>query len=340
MKKISWIGTLLLLAPLVLGASSALAQDDGETSGTQDQIRTHERLMERIENDPNLDSGQRERMRKNLRKCEELGLSSGELNSLFPDGNTSYSAETRLKIQAQVMTLAHEGRPVDLICDKMDEGQMKGASEPAMVRAAEQMGENLRYAHRYLEDAKNDGISGMDDPSQERQLERGVALNRWRGLNDGEFDQLKERARDRARDGSCELTDLCAAAESATELREMGVDSERAMNLCGEALQQGYKAREMRQLAWMVGEAKQQGGDGSELCDELQQRVRERQQLGEMVREMRGEGWMGSEWSGGGEAGHGGHSPVDDVVGGRHQRDVGAGGHGDGGSGGGRGGGQ
>ena len=328
MKKISWSGTLLLLAPLVLGASSALAQDDGETSGTQDQIRTHERLMERIEKDPSLDSGQRERMRKNLRECEELGLGSGELASLFPDGSTGYSAEARLRIQAQVMTLAREGRPVDPICDKMDEGRMKGAPEVALERVAEQMGENLRYAHRYLEEAKNNGVSGAEEPYQERHLERGLALNRWRGLNDGEFEHLQEQARDRARDGDCQLTELCAATETATEMRELGIDSERVMGLCGEALRQGYGAQELRQIGWMMGEAHQHGGGESELCNELQLQVRERRQMGEMMKYAMAEGWMGPESMG---HGHGGHSPVDDVMGGGGRHGGGGGGSGGGG---------
>lgn len=329
MKKFSCIGILLLFITLSLGTSSVWAQNE---QGTQDQTQERQRLMERVENDPSLDTGQRERMRKNLRECEELGIAPDQLNALFPDQSAGYSAETRLKIQSQVMTLAREGRPVDLICDKMDEGRLKGASEPAMTRVAEQMGENLRYAHRYLQDAQSEGIQGLADPTQEQALERGVALNRWRGLEDGDFEQLRARARDRARDGECDLTDLCAATETVTELQEMGIDAQRATQLCGEALQQGYRAREMRQLGWMVAEAQLNGEDGSEMCEQLQQRVRERQQLGEMVREMQGEGWMGEH---AGEGGHGGHSPVDGVMGGGHGQDGGAGGHGGGGTGGG-----
>ena len=204
MKKTAWISTFLLVATIALGASMAWAQADGDGTQdrTQDRTQEQQRLMERIETDPNLDSGQRERMRKNLHECEQLGLSPDELNTLFPASDSRYGAETRLQVQDQVMELAREGRPVGLICDKMDEGQMKGASDAALVRVAAQMGENLRFAHRYLEEAKGSGIAAMQNPDQERQLEQGVALNRWRGLNDGEFEQLQERARERARDGS------------------------------------------------------------------------------------------------------------------------------------------
>jgi hypothetical protein len=175
-----------------------------------------------------------------------------------------------------------------------------------------------------------------------QQLERGVALNRWRGMQDGEFDQLRDHARERSRVGDCDLTDLCAATETTTELREMGIDAPQATQLCGEALQQGYRAREIRELAWMVGEAQRNGAEGSEVCDQLQQHIRDREHLGDMVQQMQHEGWMGPESMGGG---HGGHSPVDEVMGGGHHGDGdggmgghGGGGHGDGGGMGGEGG--
>ncbi|RKZ11784.1 hypothetical protein DRQ32_05150 [bacterium] len=140
-------------------------------------------------------------------------------------------------------------------------------------------------------------------------------MNMWRGLEEGELDQLRTRARERLRDGSCDLTDLSAAAETATELKEMGVGSERAMNLCGEALRQGYSAEDMRGLGHMVMAAHRNGEPGDAVCDQLQDRVRAHEGLGDMQQHMMQNGWMGPE-SGG--HGYGGGSPVDDVMGGGH----------------------
>ena len=293
-----------LLALLLMPLGSAWAQDSD-----RDQYR------DRIDQDAGLNEAQRDRMRTRLQDCEDAGLSGDQLDALYPEGGSQYSPEARLRMQERVLELAREGQPVDLLCEKIGEGEMKRAREQDVEKAVQRMGEYVGEAHRYMEQAKGDGVAGLDDAANERHLQRGLAMNMWRGLEEGELEQLRTQARERLRGGSCDLTDLSAAAETATELKEMGVGSDRALGLCGEALRQGYAAEDMRGLGHMVMAAHKNGESGDEMCDQLQDRVRDHEGIGDMHQHMMQNGWMGPESMG---HGYGGGSPVDDVMGGGH----------------------
>ena len=312
-----------LLALLLLPAGSSWAQDmdhDGD------------RYRDRIDQDTSLTEHQRDRMRDHLQSYEGLGMTDDQLEAMFPDGGSHYSADARLRMQGQVLELAGDGQPYDLLCDKIGEGEMKRAREHDVERAVERMGDYVGAAHEYMERAKADGVAGLDHSGAEHHLQRGLAMDMWRGLDEGELDQLRGHARERLRDGSCDLTDLSAAAETATELKEMGVDSERAIGLSGDALRHGYGAEDMRGLGHMAMAAHMNGVPGDEFCDELRDQVREHNDMGEMQHSMMQAGWMGPESMG---HGYGGNSPVDDVMGGGHHD--GTGGHHDGDMGGGMG---
>jgi len=300
----------LALALLSVGGSWAQGVDQGGG-----------RFLDRIQNDTGLSEQQRDRMRTNLQLCRDLALTDEQLDALFPDGGSHFSGETRLRMQEQVLALAVDGQPYDLLCSKVGEGEMKGAREPDVERAVNRMSEYVRAAHQYMEDAKQDGVAGLDDMRAEQHLQRGIAMNMWRGLERGELDQLRTHARERLRDGSCNLIDLSAAAETATELKESGVRSELAMDLCGDALREGYRAADMRGLGRMTMVAHRNGEPGDDFCIRLRDRVREHANMAEMQQTMMQSGWMGPESMG---HGFGGHSPVDDVMGGHHS---GMGGH-------------
>jgi hypothetical protein len=295
-----------LLALLLLPLGSAWAQDSD---------RDGDRYRDRIDQDSSLNEAQRDRMQTRLQDCKDLAVSGDQLDALFPEGGSQYSAESRLRMQERVLELAREGQPVDLLCEKIGEGEMKRAREQDVEKAVQRMGEYVGEAHRYMEQAKGDGVSGLDNAADERHLQRGLTMNMWRGLEEGELAQLRTQARERLRDGSCNLTDLSAAAETATELKEMGVGSDRAMSLCGEALRQGYPAEDIRGLGHMVMAAHMNGESGDEMCDQLQDRVRDHEGFGDMQQHMIQNGWMGPESMG---HGYGGGSPVDDVMGGGH----------------------
>ncbi len=333
-KRFHTLVSLALFALLVLTSSVAWAQSPGDQLQTRDQLLT--RYMDRVNEYDKTSDQQRDRLRQNLKDCVELQIPQDQLEVLFPEDAQQYSAQARLKMQNSVLELARKGMPTDLLCDKIAEGSMKHAPEAAVEGAVTRMEGFTRHAHQYLNQAREEGIEELGGPRVRRQLERGVALNMWRGLNEAELDQLRDRARDRLRDGSCTLVDLAAASETATELKELGLPSERALGLCGEALQQGYEGREMRQIGQMFMAAHMNGGDENQLCNELQQRIQQREQMGQMMQAMQGQGWMGPR-----QMGHdyGGGSPVDEVMGGGHHGDGMQGGGGMGGDGGGMGGG-
>lgn len=343
----------LTLFTLLLVASSAVWAQSGDQLRTRDKLqdKTQDRIqdplqtrdqlftryMDRVNEYDKTSDQQRDRLRQNLKDCLDLQIPQDQLEVLFPKQANQYSTQARLKMQNSVLELAREGMPTDLLCDKIAEGVMKHASEPAVEGAVTRMEGFTRHAHQYLHQAREEGIEDAGGPQVRRQLERGVALNMWRGLNEGELDQLRDRARDRVRDGSCNLVDLAAATETATELKELGVPSERALGLCGEALQQGYRGQEMRQIGHMFMAAHMNGGDQTQLCNELQQRIQQRERMGQMLQAMQQQGWMGPR-----QMGHeyGGGSPVDEVMGGGHHGDGMQGGGGMGGDGSGDGGGM
>jgi hypothetical protein len=334
------LATLLGLMILAVSAGLAVAQDgdSGERARQRQELRDpaqepagdqlRDRVRERIQSEPGLQEQERQRLRQHLGECDELGLGNATVEALFGDDRP---LRAQLQQQERVLTMAREGLPVEPVVDKLREGHRKGVSDEALERVCDRMEEHVRVAQRVMEGAHGDGVEHGDNRT-ERQLTRSVAMNMWRGLEEGDMEQLRERARLRLRDHACTTTDLTAAAETATQLREMGVERRRAMELAGEALQRGYTAREVRQISWMVMAAQVHGGRRDDVLGRLEHGLRSHEGMSDMIQNMWQRGWMGPADEHGGR---GGHSPVDDVIGGpgQHGGDHGGPG-GDGGTGG------
>jgi hypothetical protein len=323
---------------LVLGLFPVVAQDDGGDPDPgeqpQDRHRLREQVRERIEQDPSLDPQQRERMQQNLERCLRLGLRDDQVEALFPIAGRQGETPSRhmLQWQERVMTAAEAGLAEDLLTDKLLEGRMKGVDETAIDRAMERLEHHLQAAHREMTRAVEDGVAASPNAATERQLQRGMAMDLWRGLHEEDLEHLRERARERARDGSCSMVDLAAAAETTTDLVESGVERLRSREMTGSAIDQGYSAREIREMGHVVRVTARHGGPPEEMVDWMQNRLRYGESMEGMVREMMHHGWLGPRDM----SGPGGSSPVDNVIGGpgRHGSgpggDTGGGDHGSG----------
>jgi len=313
---------------LVLGLIPVAAQDDGGAPDPgeqlQDRDRLREQIRERIGQDPSLDPQQRERMQQNLERCLRLGLRDDQVEALFPiagqDGESA--SQHMLQWQERVMTAAEAGLAEDLLTDKLREGRMKGVDGAAIDRAMERLQQHLRAAHREMARAVEDGVTPSPDAATERQLQRGMAMDLWRGLHDEDLEHLRERARDRARDGSCSMVDLAAAAETTTDFVESGVERLRSREMTGAAIDQGYSAREIREMGHVVRVTARRGGPPEEMVDWLENRLRYGESMEGMVREMMHHGWLGPRDM----SGPGGNSPVDNAIGGPGRHGSGPGG--------------
>jgi hypothetical protein len=311
------------LAALILTGmtvTTVLAQDDDPAqTRTREQVREmdsdpqgdmlRQRIHDRIENEDGLQTQERERLRKHLGECDELGLGDGDVAALFDE---SQPLKKQIRTQERVLAMAHEGLPVDPVMQKLREGRRKGANEDVLNQVCDRMEAHVRTANRVMERAREDGVTpGNADAERRRTSE--MAMHMWHGLEEGDMDQLRERARLRLRDGSCTTEELAAASETAAKLKEMGVERKRAVNLSGDALQNGYTSGEMRQLGWMVMTAHMHGGPHDEVCNELERGIRNQHQLGEMMQNMWQHGWMGPADQ---HDGRGGHNPMDNGTGG------------------------
>jgi hypothetical protein len=311
------------LSALILSGmtvTAAPAQDNDQTqTRTRDQVRDtqadpqgdmlRERIRDRIQNEDGLKEQDRERLRKHLGECDELGLGDEDVAALFDE---STPLKKQIRTQERVLEMAREGLPHEPVMQKLREGRRKGVNDETLDRVCDQMEAHVRTAARVMERAREDGVTPGDD-DVERRRTREMAMHMWRGLDEEDMDQLRERARLRLRDGSCTTEDLAAASETAAKLKEMGVERERAVKLSGDALQNGYTAREMRQIGWMVMTAHMHGGPQDDVCNELERGIRNQRQLGEMMQNMWQHGWMGPADQ---HDGRGGHNPMDNGTGG------------------------
>ena len=316
-----------------LAAGPVLADDSGQAqarnraearSTAQDPQgeALRQRIQQRIQNEAGLQDQERERLRSHLGECSRLGLDEATVAALFSE---KVQLRSQIRTQERVLTLAREGMPVELVVQKLQEGLRKDATQEARERVCEQVEAQVRTAHQYMKQAREAGIK-PGDANAERKRVREMASYMWRGLKEGDMDQLRKRAQQRLRDGSCTTEDLTAAAETATRLGEIGVKHERAVRLAGEALQNGYTVREMRQLAWAVMTARTHGGSSDNVIDTLERGIRNQHQFSRMMQEMQQQGWMGPADQ------PGGHSPMDNSGGsgyGGHHQDSGVGGMGD-----------
>ena len=211
------------------------------------------------------------------------------------------------------MAMHREGLPVDLVIEKFKEGSLKGASGPRLDGALERVESQVRTMSQWMHRLQQDGVADPENATVREQLRRGMTLDLWRGSEEADLEQLRTRAQKRLRDGSCSLTDVAAALETTTQVRECGVDATRARNMAGDALEHGYTAREIRQLGWMVMAAHTNGQNGEDVVDNFERGLQRQEQFQEMVQQMMRSGWMGPA---DGQRGQSGHRPVDDVIGG------------------------
>jgi hypothetical protein len=316
---------IFLLASGVV-TDAVLAQGEGDQIQLQERARIQDReqdpqgdalrqrIRERIDREEGLQDRERERLREHLGECKRLGLDDEVLAALFCEDEP---LQKQIRTQERVMAMAREGVPVDLLTEKLQEGRRKGANSQVMEQVCVRIENNLRIAHRYMNRVREDGVETGDD-NAERRHTRQMAMNMWHGLEEGDMEQLRERARLRLRDGSCSTEDVAASAETATQLKEMGIERRRAVLLAGEALQNGYNAKEMRQLGWMIRTAHMHGGPAEDVVGTIEDGIRNQHQLTHMMQQMFQNGWMGPADQ------HGGHGPMDGSMGsgpGGHQGD-------------------
>jgi hypothetical protein len=195
------------------------------------------------------------------------------------------------------------------------------------------MENHVRTANQIMKQAMNDGLEPPGDQMQNRRMHSEMAQQMWRGTKEGDYEQLRERARLRLRDGSCGVDDLVSAGELGTRLMEAGVERKRAMKFSGDALQQGFGRQEMRQLQVMVAARQQRGEPMARFMGDMEHCIGAGMGAGEMYNYMMRHGWMGP----GDMYGPGGYQPTDPKGHGGKQGGHG-GGHGGGGTGGGQGG--
>ncbi|MBN1503818.1 MAG: hypothetical protein JW952_02020 [Candidatus Eisenbacteria bacterium] len=264
-----------------------------------------ERIRLRIEDETGLEDQERERLRKHLGECDRVGLDDAAVAALFSE---KAQLKSQIRTQERVLTMAREGLPVDLVMQKLQEGLRKGAPQELRERVCAQVEEHVRAAYEHMKQAREAGVTPGEE-NAERQRVREMASYMWRGLKESDMEQLRKRAQLRLRDGSCTSEELTTAAETATRLMEIGVKRERAVRLAGDALQNGYTVREMKQLSWAVMTARTHGGSSDAVMGMLERGIRNQNQFSQMMKEMQEQGWMGPAER------QGGHSPVDNAGG-------------------------
>lgn len=317
------------LLPLVAALIAVIMTIAGPAVAQTDADALRERIQTRIEADAAAGTQERAQLREHLREFLAAGLDEADLDALFPEGQP---LAAQLRHQERVRTMLNEGLPVEPLLDKIQEGRRKNAPDRAIERVCNQLEQHVRTADRLMRQAREAGVQASG-PAVETRLTESVARNMWRGLKSEDFEALMERSRDRLRDGSCSTTDLAAAAATATDMMEVGATRERAVEVAGQALRNAYAAGEIRQLAHMVMAAHAHGRSVDEAIGHMGDGMRNAEPMAAMVRSMARQGWMGP---GDEHGGRGGHSPVDDVIGGPGGRTGGGndgdrGGHGSGG---------
>lgn len=316
----------LALATLAGAAWTASAQD-GTGTKDQTQVKVQERIQDRIRTSQALTDGERTQMQANLEACVRAGVTDPGLETVFPGGKARQIAtQTMLQLQARVRAMAQDGLPAEPVLAKLQEARMKGVADPGLAQVAERVEKHVREAKRIMTQAKADGVQPPADPRRERQMVREMAQQMWRGTAPEDVDALRTRSRDRLRSRACTMEDLVATSETATRLREEGIEARRAMRVAGEALQRGYGAEEMRKLQYMLVYRHREGRGAEGLVDDFEHCLGAGMDAAHMYRYMMQNGWMGP----GDVQGPGGSRPIDDQGRGRGAPAGGTGGPGSG----------
>lgn len=279
-----------------LGATAARAQVAEPPAGQGDMTRdqTRDRIHDRINDAQHLTDQQRQRMHQNLNACLEMNLPAPMLEGLFPEaGGAPMSGEDMIGLQERVMTAARDGMPVEPMLAKIQEGRTKGVPAPVLQRACDRMNECLHAADRIMRQSRENGIAPPDDPAQRRRVHQDMAMQVWRGITEDGYGELREQARLRLRDGTCDMSDLAAAGETATRLQEEGVDPHRAVRVVGDALRRGYRSQDMAQLQHMVVNRQRAGRTLDGFMGDMEYCLGTGMQAGQMYNYMMQHGWMG-----------------------------------------------
>ncbi len=297
----------LALAVLAGAAWTASAQDG---TGTKDQTRIHERIQDRIRTSQSLNDAERAQMQANLEACLGAGVTDPALEAVFPGKGKArqISTQTMLQLQTRVRAMAQEGLPVEPVLAKVQEARMKGVTDAGLAQVGERVEKHVREAKRIMTQAKADGGESPADARQERRMVREMAQQMWRGTSPEDIDALRTQARVRLRSRDCTMEDVVAASETATRLREEGVDARRAMHVAGEALRRGYGAEELRRFQYMMVYRHRENRAVKGLVDDFEHCLSSGMDAAHMYRHMMQNGWMGP----GDVQGPGGSRPIDD----------------------------
>ena len=196
-------------------------------------------------------------------------------------------------LQDRVMATGRDGLPVEPMLAKIQEGRTKGVPAPALERACDRMDGCLRAADRIMTRSREHGLEPAHDPTQQRRMHREMAMQMWRGMDEEGYGHLEEQARLRLRDGSCGITDLVSAGETATRLREEGVDRGRATRVTGEALRHGYRSTDMAQMQYIVMHRHRTDGSMDRFMGDMEYCLGTGMQVEQMYEYMMQHGWMG-----------------------------------------------
>ena len=120
-----------------------------------------------------------------------------------------------------------------------------------------------------------------------------MAQHMWAGLQEGDMQRLRERARERLRDGSCQTDDLVGASGAAVRMMDNGADRHEALRLSGEALQRGYNRQQMQEMSALLAAGHANGGPLDRMMREMEECVGEGVGCEEMARQMIRAGWLG-----------------------------------------------
>jgi len=298
MRKQITIVQLVRLTILVMAMSTITGMawsQDNSTSALQDPDQIRHQIREQIDAHQGMDAPQRNHMRNNLDNCLGHGMNGEEIQALFPleGGHGSGNAELMLAMQDQVLALVDLDLPMDPMMTKIMEGRMKNVPADRLERVLTQTGNNIRYSHQMLMGAIEGGVqtphsgSGMHDANNE------LAHCLWDGLSEDGMDQIRERAMNRAHDGTCTTDQFVAACQAATQFAHSGMNQDQAVHLAGEAMHNGYSATDMRTMGFMMMSGS--GGDGhhGEMVANMQEWVHEGMNMDEMTHHMMEGGWMG-----------------------------------------------
>ena len=290
---------LLTLAVCVVTTlpAATLAQDDPIEPDPQQQ-RQREQAMEQlrvgIDNMEGLDAGERTRMHNRLRSCSDAGLAPEQLEGLFPTQDQRHlQARTAVRVQNRVTAALADGLPVEPMVAKVREGCVKGVPDTRIEQAAQRIEANLRVARRVMHESVGDGLTPPADRQQQANQVRTMAQHMWSGLQEGDMQRLRERARERLRDGSCQTDDLVGASGAAVRMMDVGADRAEAVRLSGEALRRGYSRQQMQEMSALLAAGHANGGPLDSMLRDLKECLGEGMDCGEMARHMVRAGWLG-----------------------------------------------